>query len=120
MKTTNVRPVYIYFSEYDHRPSVPLLIVLYFETNSFNLVPDTQNEKKKPFVGCPLYLFSTLEAALHTWSASAKFTMQNAHVFLLTRGSQGCFGVPGKKLASQNGLYSVEVISEIVNSKLFH
>jgi len=46
MKTIKVRPVYIYFSDYDHRPSAPLHIALYFKTNSFNPVPNSQNEKK--------------------------------------------------------------------------
>jgi len=57
--------------------AVPLLIVLYFKTNSFNPVPDSRNEKN-PFVGSLFYLFSTLEAILHTWSTSAIFTMKNA------------------------------------------
>jgi len=100
MKTINVRPVYIYFSEYDHRPSVPLLIVLYFKTNSFN--PVIENQTGNPLLAAVLTTYSVHSKlpsipGVHQLHSQCKMH----HFSLLTRGSQGCFGVAGQTLASQ-------------------
>ena len=103
MKTINVRPVYIYFSEYDHKSSVPLLIVLYFRTNSFNPVLDNQNEKKKTLfssVHTTYSVHSKLPSMLGVHQLHSKYKM-NRFFFLLTRGSQGCFRVAGQTMVSE-------------------